>query len=1337
MSAMTAPMGPGLYNVSLDMLMGRDMDQDRRELLETLHRASAATSTTASADVLGEPATKRQKLQSEPPVDSAEAALRGGRKKPPWTPAEQAIVAIKHCELGNRWTQIAAYLPLRSENDVKNIWHSTLRCKDTQKRSFLRTYALAVHDHAYDYATRKAMFDIAVRQCGPPPPQAAEMIARVQLMLDHPELQASLQLQHEQAEQPPFPQLGQQPPLFQKREELSQPHLAQLQQQHLLLLQQHQQGLHRLQDGDDMEVGGDEQQHTRLYDPHRQPQQQQHTQFEDEAQARISGGIGRRLSDKDAAGVRRSRAVMENPFGEPLHRQLSDSYGAGRAGSRGDGGLDPNGGGGGSCSLEKLQELNQQIQLQQQQKQLAALLQEQAQAAAALRNQFQLGGGGGGHKGPAAAGGEVPAPEHPHQQQPPQLPQPSLGELLSHPRLQRADSGGLAGAAALRGPAANGLAIGMGCGNGNCGGNAGKTSSSSGNNDNTRTNSGTSSRAGANVAANGEEGAAAGCPGAVQADPILPLALSHAAAAVAAAAAANAAGSATDVQLPPPLALNPSGGDLPQPAPERPSGSLPAIGNLLALLYKYNIELSQASGAGGGGPEARSCQPVVLLPPMPAAADVKAATAPVATGAAANAASEAAAAPAAADVSEAAERVSKVISSVASAAGGGGGGSSTQTQGLALRPLALRPLATKPEVVSAKEEDSSAGEAAGSGLLKLKDSPTRTTLTRGAGGGSVGSLAGLPPPAPRPRGLPMSYNLQDADADELGAVEALALAARMSSQSSRAGGGGGGRLSGHGAGSAFGSVGSGRSSVSNLGGGSAGSGGLAGMRGGAGAGFGSGAGAAAGASAALAGPSPANGGSAGAAAALDLLHRTSSSSQRALQPTGRERLLLQPLHGDPPSLLQPQPSLPLPPGSRPGSLLPNLQRLGSMPQQPPTQPPPQQLMSRGGVGALGPPPPPAALPTAPPAGPSLDVVSVLNLPGLRRQVVELPPQALLALLSSPAFGVDCEASVLLLVALWVQYNAESVTSETVRAVCGAVRVAALGGFHLSAVLPQLLTDPRVVGAKSTINNGKNGDRWFDMRVEEFAFLTNFVRAGSVERAHLVDAARKVYDCTSPWYNTSPRCLAVPSEGFSFKWHIPQQGLRDALGGGVQTHAAFALNNEAASALADADGSGPDGCLALPYIMCRGLEWHLFVDCQHRNGTAGSSGASGGSAAGVFLYCRVPSALKPRGGAGGGGGADGNDGIIGVVPGGGIRLSVYGWRCGRLEEVFVWTFGDETYFTPEAAMGCPAALPLRKRPGSPAGGGGGEESLASWGDYLHEGGLRGTLTFLPLQPGSGR
>lgn len=103
MGTMTAPVGPAFLSVPLDVLVNRDLDKNGRDLLETLHKTSAATSTTASADMLLEPASKKQKLQSEPPVDSAEAALlRAGRKKPPWTPTEQAVVAIKHCELGNR-----------------------------------------------------------------------------------------------------------------------------------------------------------------------------------------------------------------------------------------------------------------------------------------------------------------------------------------------------------------------------------------------------------------------------------------------------------------------------------------------------------------------------------------------------------------------------------------------------------------------------------------------------------------------------------------------------------------------------------------------------------------------------------------------------------------------------------------------------------------------------------------------------------------------------------------------------------------------------------------------------------------------------------------------------------------------------------------------------------------------------------------------------------------------------------------------------------------------------------------------------------------------------------
>ncbi|KXZ51829.1 hypothetical protein GPECTOR_11g269 [Gonium pectorale] len=73
-------------------------------------------------------------------------------------------------ELGNKWTSISHFLPARSDNDVKNIWHSTLRSKNSERRSFLRTYARAVRDCANDTDARRQAYDMAQRVCGPPQP---------------------------------------------------------------------------------------------------------------------------------------------------------------------------------------------------------------------------------------------------------------------------------------------------------------------------------------------------------------------------------------------------------------------------------------------------------------------------------------------------------------------------------------------------------------------------------------------------------------------------------------------------------------------------------------------------------------------------------------------------------------------------------------------------------------------------------------------------------------------------------------------------------------------------------------------------------------------------------------------------------------------------------------------------------------------------------------------------------------------------------------------------------------------------------------------------------------
>ncbi|PNH04928.1 Myb protein [Tetrabaena socialis] len=121
---------------------------------------------------------------SGPAVSKAvkQLATDGGRRnaaRGEWSCAEEMVLARKHMELGNKWTNISTFLPARSDNDVKNIWHSTLRSKNTDRRSFLRTYARAVRDCANDGDARRQAYDMAQRMCGSP--QAIELaLAQVQ-----------------------------------------------------------------------------------------------------------------------------------------------------------------------------------------------------------------------------------------------------------------------------------------------------------------------------------------------------------------------------------------------------------------------------------------------------------------------------------------------------------------------------------------------------------------------------------------------------------------------------------------------------------------------------------------------------------------------------------------------------------------------------------------------------------------------------------------------------------------------------------------------------------------------------------------------------------------------------------------------------------------------------------------------------------------------------------------------------------------------------------------------------------------------------------------------------
>ncbi|XP_073008444.1 transcription factor GAMYB-like [Typha latifolia] len=53
--------------------------------------------------------------------------LRPNLKKGPFTPEEEKLIVQLHSRMGNKWAQMATYLPGRTDNEIKNYWNTRIK----------------------------------------------------------------------------------------------------------------------------------------------------------------------------------------------------------------------------------------------------------------------------------------------------------------------------------------------------------------------------------------------------------------------------------------------------------------------------------------------------------------------------------------------------------------------------------------------------------------------------------------------------------------------------------------------------------------------------------------------------------------------------------------------------------------------------------------------------------------------------------------------------------------------------------------------------------------------------------------------------------------------------------------------------------------------------------------------------------------------------------------------------------------------------------------------------------------------------------------------------------
>ncbi|CAL9757697.1 unnamed protein product [Musa acuminata subsp. burmannicoides] len=131
--------------------------------------------------------------------------LRPNLKKGSFTPDEELLILRLHAQLGNKWARMAAQLPGRTDNEIKNYWNTRLK---RRQRAGLPIYPPELQEAVgFDHQLKQqASTLLRTPPPLPPPPSAAEFNARLPSLRPAPLLDPAIFRPSSGMTLPPLPQ---------------------------------------------------------------------------------------------------------------------------------------------------------------------------------------------------------------------------------------------------------------------------------------------------------------------------------------------------------------------------------------------------------------------------------------------------------------------------------------------------------------------------------------------------------------------------------------------------------------------------------------------------------------------------------------------------------------------------------------------------------------------------------------------------------------------------------------------------------------------------------------------------------------------------------------------------------------------------------------------------------------------------------------------------------------------------------------------------------------------------------------------------------------------------